>query len=80
MIRKRTALVLAIGAMFALPANASAQRPTDPPAADRACLGMFHSGVASPAFAEFVPFIAHEFQPLGAIVSQEAITCEIVFD
>ena len=47
-MRKRMALALAIGAMLALPANASAQRPTDPPATTGPVSAVFHSSVASP--------------------------------
>jgi len=36
--------------------------------------------VAGPGFAEFVPFIAQEFHPLGQTVSYEATTCDILFD
>jgi hypothetical protein len=36
--------------------------------------------VAGPGFAEFVPFIAQAFHPLGETVSYEATTCDILFD
>ena len=66
------ALLLSLG----LSAAASAQ----PGPSERACLGTFHSSVAGPGFADFVPFIAQTFHPLGQTVSYEATTCDIVFD
>jgi hypothetical protein len=67
------ALLLSLG----LSAAASAQPPGP---SERACLGTFHSSVAGPGFAEFVPFIAQAFHPLGQTVSYEATTCDILFD
>jgi hypothetical protein len=66
------ALLLSLG----LSATASAQ----PGPSERACLGAFHSSVAGPGFADFVPFIAQAFHPLGQTVSYEATTCDIIFD
>jgi hypothetical protein len=78
MIKRRVTLVMLTFALsLGLPAAASAQTPSP---SERACLGTFHSSVAGPSFAEFVPFIAQEFHPLGQTVSYEATTCDILFD
>jgi hypothetical protein len=79
-MRKLTSVGVAGAIALAIAAPAGASRPVDTPAADRACLGTFHSSLASPAFAEFVPFIAETYQPLGEVVSYEATTCDLVFD
>jgi hypothetical protein len=77
-LKKRlSVMTLALLLSLGLSAAASAQ-PAGP--SDRACLGTFHSSVAGPGFAEFVPFIAQAFHPLGQTVSYEATTCDILFD
>lgn len=76
-MRKRFSVVtVALLLSLGLSAAASAQ----PGPSERACLGTFHSSVAGPGFADFVPFIAQAFHPLGQTVSYEATTCDIIFD
>jgi hypothetical protein len=79
MIQKRqvATVMLTFAVGLGLSSAASAQPPGP---SERACLGTFHSSVAGPGFAEFVPFIAQEFHPLGQTVSYEATTCDILFD
>jgi hypothetical protein len=79
MIQKRqvATVMLTFAVAFGTSSAASAQPPGP---SERACLGTFHSSVAGPGFAEFVPFIAQEFHPLGQTVSYEATTCDILFD
>jgi hypothetical protein len=79
MIQKRqvATLMLTFAVALGLSSAASAQGPGP---SERACLGTFHSSLAGPGFAEFVPFIAQEFHPLGQTVSYEATTCDILFD
>jgi hypothetical protein len=68
-------VTLAVALGLSPAASAQARGPSE-----RACLGTFHSSVAGPGFAEFVPFIAQAFHPLGQTVSYEATTCDILFD
>jgi hypothetical protein len=79
-MRKLTATLLTAAALVALTAGQA--RAAAPQAADRACLGNFHSTAAQAlgGVGDVAVFLARNFHPLGQTVSYEATTCDILFD
>ena len=79
-MRKLIAIFFAVSALVA--ATSGQALAASPSAADRACVGDFHSEAAKAlgGVGDIAVFLADAYHPLGQTVSYEATTCDILFD